>query len=83
MNIEDVNPELMEKIYNGDPACAIPVKTRVRKSFRESKDLHFEDDLGTVEGSIQINGQDCYLVHFDNDAEQAVTFILGYKIEKI
>lgn len=66
----------------GDPKCSLKKEDRIYKSAAEKSDHHDMGKLGTVKGSFKAGDQETYLVHFDGDPEEQLTFIIGDKITK-
>lgn len=56
---------------------------RVRKIAGEEEDHHKVGDEGVLLGGANVGDQEAYLVEFDNDGPQTMTFILKEKLEKI
>ena len=78
INLKDA---LFDKMKQGDERCELPIGTKVRKSVFEKGDMTPVGTPGTVEGSFQVHGMDCYLVRFDLHPE--LVFIIGDKIQKL
>lgn len=75
--------ELLEIMKKGDPKCDLQIGDKFEKTLQEKGDIHLIGDKGEIHGSIYYLNQSLYLVHFDNDADNVMAFIIGIKITKI
>lgn len=75
---------MMMLMLVGDPRCPIKIGDRVEKLAHSDVDTHEVGDQGEVIGSCYADPLgSAYLVHFDKDPEEIITFIIGEKVKKI
>lgn len=75
---------MIAKMLEGDSRCTFKINDRVEKCFTIHKDddIHRIGETATIKGSCfadQLGA--AYLVHFDNDPEEMITFIMEQKLK--
>jgi len=75
--------ELLKEFIVGNPECKMSIGDRVIKINSEEGDLHTDGEEATIVGNYKKWDMEVYLIHYDNDAKDHVTFVSGERLIKI
>lgn len=70
--------EFLNEMFKGHPDCKYPIESKVYKVWGEEGDHHEIASEGIVKGSTMVDGQEMYLIDFNDSG--LMTFIVGEKI---